>query len=113
MPIPLLALPLLAQLVMVADGVPHWDITKSCRGAPAVGTAGQIKDLYKHCIEFEHGARETLAKNWSGYSKTDREVCIGSIQWFEPTYSELLTCIEMKRDLKKGADNAPRARSRL
>lgn len=105
MNIPFFVLPLAVHLVVVADGVPNWDVTKSCRGAPLVGGNEHIKDRYTNCLEFEQRTHEELAKNWTKYPAADRAGCIQSIKWFSPTYSELLTCIEMKRDLKNINEN--------
>ena len=97
----LYAWPLVAHLVLVADAVPHWDMTGSCRSAPTAGSKEQAAERYKSCLEFEHKSRDQLGKNWSQYPLGDRIKCVDSIKWFSPTYSELLTCLEMKQDLKK------------
>ena len=49
--VPFLALPIALQMV-VADGVPNWDVTASCRGG-AAGYADQVNDRVKSCLESE------------------------------------------------------------
>lgn len=98
--VPLLALPLTLHIA-VADGVPNWDVSASCRGA-AAGYADQASDRIKSCLESERRAREKLVSDWSSFPATDRTKCIGSIKSFEPTYTELTTCLEMYRYVKSG-----------
>jgi hypothetical protein len=101
-----LAFPLVGQLLMVSAKVPSWNVTGSCRAAPAVGAEGQVKNRYKDCLTLEQHSRDKLAKNWTNYPANDRITCVDSIKWFEPTYSELLTCLEMKRDLRNNSSNS-------
>ena len=77
MNIPFFVLPLAVHLVVVADGVPNWDVTKSCRGAPLVGgeTNTSTVDI-PNCLEFEQRTHEELAKNWTKYPAADRAGCI-------------------------------------
>jgi hypothetical protein len=57
MVIPVPALPLLFQIT-VADGVPEWDVTSSCR-AGAVATQGASAETrLKACIDSEHRTRK-------------------------------------------------------
>jgi hypothetical protein len=51
------------------------------------------------CIDSEHRTRDQLSKTWSGFPARARTFCLSSIAKFEPTYTELATCLEMKRDL--------------
>ena len=81
--------------------VPHWDTTASCKGAAAAAGEGeQGQARMKGCMESEARTRETLEKTWTGFAAKDRAQCIKTIQWFEPTYTELAACLEMGRDAK-------------
>jgi hypothetical protein len=110
--VPLSALPL-AIVLIAADGVPTIDVTPSCRGAASSGFIASTEDRLKSCIDSEQRTREQLDKNWPTFAPADRAACVTSIKGFEPTYSELATCLEMKRDLKTTkpaeADSAPAA----
>jgi hypothetical protein len=99
--VPWFAWPLAVQLIAAADGVPKLDVTPSCRGAAKAGFIATTEDRLKSCIESEQRTREQLEKTWSNFPAADRTWCISSIAGFQPTYSELATCLEMKRDLKK------------
>ncbi|MGA7388563.1 MAG: hypothetical protein WA322_07855 [Pseudolabrys sp.] len=104
--IPFLALPITLQIA-VADGVPNWDVTASCRNAAAAVYADQAKDREKSCLESEQRAREKLESDWSKFPAGERIKCVGSIKSFEPTYTELTTCLEMYRDVKSGGGGNP------
>lgn len=95
-----------------ADSVPSWDVTASCRGAASAGYIEQTSERLKSCLESEQRTREELNKNWSTFPAADRIKCVKSLT-FGPTYTELATCLEMKRDVKnlggaKPADAAPK-----
>jgi hypothetical protein len=105
--VPLFAVSLVIQ-VAAADGVPHWDVTQSCQGAAAAAGEGeQAKARLKGCLDSEARTRTMLQSDWSKFSTADRAKCIKSIQWFEPTYTELAACLEMGRDAKTGAPITP------
>ena len=44
--------------------------------------------------------RQKLEEEWSKYPAGDRTDCYTSIRHFSPTYVELATCLEMRRDLR-------------
>ncbi len=56
--IPWFALPLAAQLIAVADGVPKLDVTPSCRGAAKAGYISTTEDRLKSCLDSEMRTRE-------------------------------------------------------
>jgi hypothetical protein len=89
----------------VADNVPSWDVTASCRGAASAGYVQDTSQNFKNCLDSEQRTREQLNKNWSTFPAADRIECVKA-QTFEPTYTELATCLEMKRDIQNGAKPA-------
>ena len=96
--IPLFALPLVTQLLITtADGVPKLDVTASCRAAAAASNA---PDRMQSCLVSEQRIYDQLVRDWSGYPSVDRVDCVRAVKIFEPTYTELLTCLEMARDVK-------------
>lgn len=92
----LLAVPLGLQLA-VADTVPSWDVTPSCRGAAEAGFMLPDDDRLKTCIESENRTRDQLKDQWSSFEAGDRARCVQSIRWFAPTYTELVSCLEMAK----------------
>jgi hypothetical protein len=90
-----------AQLtVAVADAVPKLNVEPSCRAA-ANGSIGIQQDM-KVCLEDENGARDQLVKEWNQFLPADRTTCTNLAQTGgNPTYTELLVCLEMARDARK------------
>ena len=97
----------IAVCVTVADGLPNWDVTASCRGAASSGYVEQSTERLKSCLTSEQKTREKLTSEWSSFPAADRIKCVESIKWFEPTYSELAACLEMARDVKTGGSDNP------
>jgi hypothetical protein len=80
-----------------ADDVPTLQIGPSCeaagRGTVVVGRSKES------CIADETAARDALQKNWSRYSSTDKQQCIGMEKTGGPaSYVELQSCLEIRRD---------------
>jgi len=98
----------LTLLIAVADGVPNWDVTSSCRTGVISGfaQAENSDQRLKSCLESEKGTREKLAADWSKFPAAERTRCIGSIKWFNPTYTELITCLEMYDQVRSARKNA-------
>ena len=90
----------LMSLRNAAVGLPTWDVTPSCRGAADAGYVAQTSDQLNICIGREQRTREQLERTWATYPILDRNECIQSIKWFEPTYSELATCLEMRTQVR-------------
>jgi hypothetical protein len=99
--VPLLAIPLAVQLVAVSGSVPHLNVKPSCKGAAEAGYIARTQDRLKTCLDSEERTRNDLVKNWSTFPAPDRAWCLSSIRGFQPTYTELATCLEMKRDARK------------
>ena len=75
----------------------------TCRAA-AQGSVGLQQD-YDSCRKSEEGARDILVQHWSSYLAADRGSCYRLTTTGTPgTYTELLTCLEMKRDARKLPD---------
>ena len=91
--------------VAAAQGVPKIDIGPSCRAA-AKGSTGINQD-YDSCRKSEEAARDILVQNWNSYLVADRGSCFRLTTTGTPgTYTELLTCLEMKRDARKLPNDA-------
>ena len=91
----------------VGDGVPNWDVTSSCRAAGSVsGKGGTPDERAKGCLASEQRTREELIKNWSTFPAADRVGCVKSLT-FSPTYTELVTCLEMRSHVKNLRDGNP------
>jgi hypothetical protein len=96
----LAALPIAAQLfVTVADTVPTFDVTPSCRAAASVTGASQ--DRLQTCMQSEQRARDLIVKHWDQFTAADRRNCaLTASVGGSPTYTEMVTCLEMARDTR-------------
>jgi hypothetical protein len=82
--------------ITIADSVPKFDITRECR------SEGGSKAVLEQCIEDESTARDQLQPLWIQSSAADKASCVGETSMDgTPSYVELLTCLEMARDVKK------------
>lgn len=83
-------------LTKVADSVPKFDITRECR------SEGGSRATIDQCATDEAKARDELRPLWDQLSAHDRAVCVGETSADgSPSYVELLTCLEMARDIRK------------
>ena len=86
-----------SQLVMpVADGVPKFDITRSCK-LDAAATAGLTVDQsLKSCVNDERKARQQLGSQWSKFPAPSRASCVSQESiGGTPSYVSLQTCLQM------------------
>jgi hypothetical protein len=80
----------------IADSVPKFDIARSCR------YEGSSKEVVAKCVEDEVEARAALQPLWIQSSAADKASCVRETTIDgTPSYVELLTCLEMARDVKK------------
>ena len=88
------------------NSVPNWDVSSSCRAASQFAYNQSAGEREKACIESENRTREKLAGDWSTFPADERTRCIKSIEWFSPTYTELIACLEMYSDVRRARENA-------
>jgi hypothetical protein len=83
-----------------AQNVPKIDFEASCQAA-AKASVG-IGENIEACRNSEIYARDTLQKQWRDFTAADQSSCYRLTTTGTPgTYTELLTCLEMKRDARK------------
>jgi hypothetical protein len=86
---------ILASLHPVADTVPKFDIAKECR------FEGGTQQMQERCAADEAQARGTLQNEWAQFNASQKTQCNGETSADNtPSYVELLTCLEMERDVK-------------
>jgi hypothetical protein len=102
------ALALGAYLLMpvaAGDGVPNLNVEQVCDGIAQQGGVTfhdpAIAQEKKNCLDSEQQIRQDLIKQWSNFSATDRTHCVNeSVMGGDSSYTELLTCLEMARDVR-------------
>ncbi len=106
--IPITSLALVTQLTLtIADVVPHYNLERVCRGIAQQGGLAlepnqSARQDFKGCIKSELTMRAKLVKQWSTFKAADKANCIGeSNAGGLPSYTGLLTCLQMARDASK------------
>ena len=102
------ALALGLQLVMpiaAGDGVPRLNVEQVCKGIAQQGGVTfrdpAMDQEKKNCLDSEQSIRDQLVKQWSTFSADDRTHCVNeSVMGGDSSYTELLTCLEMARDVR-------------
>jgi hypothetical protein len=89
-----------------AQEMPRLNFEPSCK-ASASGALGLTEDM-DSCRRSETTARDQAAKQWSSFASADRASCtrLVTMSGHDGTYTELLTCLEMKRDARKLPDDS-------
>jgi hypothetical protein len=88
-----------SQLVLpVADGVPKFDIAKSCKLDVAATAGLTVDQSIKNCVRDENKAKQQLAGQWSKFPAPSRASCtsqesIGGT----PSYVSLQTCLQFSQ----------------
>jgi hypothetical protein len=63
---------------------------------------GLANVTFEQCLEAEQSDRKTIIKEWSTFSADDRRHCIAeATMGGESSYTEMLTCLEMARDVRQ------------
>lgn len=89
-----------------SDGIPTLDIRPVCRGIasqsadPGIGQGGQA-ETFQRCVESEQAVLEEIKKKWPAFSAADKQHCVTLAKTGgESSNTELLTCLEMARDVR-------------
>ena len=84
-----------AQLVLVADAAPEFNIAPSCRAAATAAVKGRDETA---CKRDEQDARGKVQQQWGEFSADQRAHCVRlSTIGGSPSYVELLTCLELAK----------------
>ena len=99
-----IAMTMTAILSARSDEIPTLDVGPVCRGIASQSgdslEAG-LGSTSEQCVQSEQMVREQLRKEWSTFSATDKRHCVTlSKIGGESSYTELLTCLEMARDVR-------------
>jgi hypothetical protein len=92
-------------LMSVADSVPNLNVEQVCQGIAQQGGVtfhdSAVGEEKQNCIDSEKAVREQLVKEWQTFAAADKVACTNeSRTGGESSYTELLTCLEMARDVR-------------
>jgi hypothetical protein len=89
-----------------SDEIPTLDVRPVCRGIatqsadPGVGQGAQA-ETFQQCVESERAVRDELKKAWATFSAADKRHCVELAKTGgESSNTELITCLEMARDVR-------------
>jgi hypothetical protein len=85
--------------------VPVLNVDQVCQGIAQQGGVtfhdSAVGDEKKNCLDSEQATRDELVKQWSTFAPPDKVACTNeSRMGGDSSYTELLTCLEMARDVR-------------
>jgi hypothetical protein len=88
-----------------SEETPTLDVRPVCRGIASQSAdplaTGLMKDNLEECVKSEQSVREEVKQKWSTFSAADKRHCVTlATTGGESSYTELLTCLEMARDVR-------------
>jgi hypothetical protein len=109
-----LAMIVTAVLPARSEEVPSLDVRPVCRGIASQAAeplATGLPSSFDECVKSEQEVHEQLKKQWSAFSASDKKHCVTLAKTGgESSYTELITCLEMSRDVR-ALNSAAAARS--
>jgi hypothetical protein len=108
---PAIAIAMMMPAILSArsDDIPTLDVNPVCHGIATQGEleAGLQQVSFQQCVKSEQEVREQIKKEWSTFSTADKSHCVALAKTGgESSYTELITCMEMARDVRKLRENA-------
>jgi hypothetical protein len=87
-----------AFILVATDRLPTFNVEPFCRAVAS--RAVPVGDA-SICVRKEMEARDQLAKEWAQFAPADKSHCVQlSTIGGDPTYTELLACLELERDAR-------------
>src|SRR5262249_37032716 len=94
----------LSGLPARSDDIPTLDVNPVCRGIASQSEleVGLQQTNFQQCMQSEQATREQLKKEWSTFTTADKSHCVALAKTGgESSYTELITCMEMARDVRE------------
>ena len=96
---PSVSLLALGGALLVADGLPPLNVEPGCRAAAKMGDSLSLDTSLRQCLADEKTARDEPEKEWTQFSAALRERCVATTETGgNPSYVEVLVCLQMGRD---------------
>jgi hypothetical protein len=108
---PAIAMGMIMPAILSArsDDIPTLDVNPVCHGIAMQGEleAGLQRTSFQQCVQSEQDVREQIKKEWSTFTTADKTHCVSLAKTGgESSYTELITCMEMARDVRELHKNA-------
>lgn len=88
-----------------AQDMPNLNVEPVCRGIASHrntwGERGGPDLAYRQCIQSEIATRRRLARLWPSFSAISKSNCLEDTSGALPSYTDLLTCLQMARDVRR------------
>jgi hypothetical protein len=92
------------------DAYPKLDVAPLCHGIVAQSDLqeGLQSVTFDQCMKDEQDDRNQMIKEWSTFSADDKRHCIAeATMGGQSSYTDLITCLEMARDVRALPKSAP------
>jgi hypothetical protein len=77
--------------------LPLLDLETHCRAVAVLASTFGDASL---CLRKEAAARDSVARQWDSFAVADKRHCLELAKIGEPTYTQLLTCLELAREVR-------------
>lgn len=88
-----------------ADDVPELNVDPVCRGiaqqALTPGENGGPDLAFSQCVQSEREVRKQLIGEWSTFRPAEKTNCVAAERSALPSYTGLISCLEMARDVRQ------------
>lgn len=87
---------------VVADGVPNFNIVRSCELDREAAEDTNLPQPIEKCIADEKQAKQQLEEEWSQFSASERASCVADTMTDDtPSYVELQICLDLAKDAQQ------------
>jgi hypothetical protein len=84
------------------QSIPNLNVTPVCRGISKHATkTGEPYLTFAACVKNEQAMRKKLIGEWSTFSQSEKANCIGDEAARMPSYTDLVSCLEVAREAKQ------------
>jgi hypothetical protein len=87
-----------------SDAIPDLDVRPVCRGIASQSAdplGAGLKATFEECVKSEQAVLDQLKREWVNFSAADKQHCVAlATTGGESSNTELLTCLEMSRDVR-------------
>ena len=107
--VPVNTLLLATSVMLAADNIPAFNVEPHCRTIAVRTGVPQDRDI---CLQQEQAAKQQLVTQWREFAPAEKSHCLRlSTLGSDPTYTELLACLELDRDARRQREQNERRKT--